>query len=66
MTWQIVFYNRATGNISRKHGYKRRQAAAETLRENGFAEDAGGVWVAEGWLAKIREDNSNEKIRANE
>ena len=57
MTWQIVFYNRDTGNISRKHGYKRRQEAADDLRENGFAEDSGGVWVAENWLAKIREDS---------
>ena len=53
MTWQIVFYSRATGNISRKHGYKRQQEAAEALRKNGFTEDSG-VWVAEGWLAKIR------------
>lgn len=65
MTWQIVFYSRATGNISRKHGYKRQQEAAEALRKNGFTEDSG-VWVAEGWLAKIREDKSNEKIRVNE
>lgn len=62
MTWQIVFYSRVTGDISRKRGYKRRQAAAEALRQNGFAEDASGVWVAENWLAKIREDNGNEKI----
>lgn len=62
MTWQIVFYSRATGNISRKHGYKRRQDAAEALRKNGFTEDSSGVWVAKGWLAKIREDNGNEKI----
>ena len=41
MTWQIVFYNRDTGNISRKHGYKRRQDADEALRENGFAEYSG-------------------------
>lgn len=61
MTWQIVFYNRDTGNISRKHGYKRRQEAAEALRKNGFAEDSG-VWVAERWLAKIREDNQNENV----
>lgn len=65
MTWQIVFYNRDTGNISRKHGYKRWQDAADALRKNGFTEDSG-VWVAEGWLAKIREDKSNEKILANE
>lgn len=62
MTWQIVFYSRVTGDISRKHGYKRRQDAAEALRKNGFAEDSSGVWVADNWLAKIREDNSNEKI----
>lgn len=66
MTWQIVFYNRDTGNISRKHNYKRRQDADDALRKNGFNEDSSGVWVAEGWLAKIREDKSNEKIRANE
>lgn len=57
MTWQIVFYSRVTGDISRKRGYKRRQAAAFDLRENGFAEDSSGVWVAENWLAKIREDS---------
>ena len=57
MTYQIVFYNRTTGNISRKHNYKRRQDAADALRKNGFTEDSSGVWVAEGWLAKIREDN---------
>ena len=62
MTYQIVFYNRTTGNISRKHNYKRRQDAADALRKNGFTEDSSGVWVAEGWLAKIREDNGNEKI----
>lgn len=62
MTWQIVFYNRDTGNISRKHGYKRRQAAAFDLRKNGFTEDSSGVWVTEGWLAKIREDNKNENV----
>lgn len=62
MTWQIVFYSRVTGNISRKHNYKRRQDAADALRKNGFSEDSG-VWVAEGWLAKIREENKNEKIR---
>lgn len=45
MTWQIVFYSRVTGDISRKHGYKRRQDAAEALRKNGFTEDSG-VWVA--------------------
>lgn len=65
MTWQIVFYSRVTGDISRKHGYKRRQEAADALRRNGFTEDSG-VWVLEGWIAKIREDNSNEKIRVNE
>ena len=62
MTYQIVFYNRTTGNISRKHNYKRQLDAAEALRKNGFTEDSSGVWVAEGWLAKIREDNGNEKI----
>ena len=61
MTYQIVFYNRTTGNISRKRNYKRWQDADEALRKNGFAEYSG-VWVAEGWLAKIREDNGNEKI----
>lgn len=40
MTWQIVFYNRDTGNISRKHGYKRWQDAADALRKNGFTEDS--------------------------
>ena len=58
MTWQIVFYNRDTGNISRKHGYKRWQDAADALRKNGFTEDSSGVWVAEGWLAKIREETT--------
>lgn len=62
MIWQIVFYSRVSGGISRKHGYKRRQDAADALRKNGFTEDSSGVWVAEGWLAKIREDNGNEKI----
>ena len=62
MTWQIVFYNRNTGNISRKRGYKSRQDAADALRKNGFAEDVCGVWVAENWLAKIREDNENENV----
>lgn len=47
MTRQIVFYNRVTGDISRKHGYKRRQEAVCDLRKNGFAEDSG-AWVAEG------------------
>lgn len=61
MTWQIAFYNRDTGNISRKRGYKRRQDAADALRKNGFTEDSG-VWVAERWLAKIREDNPNENV----
>lgn len=61
MTWQIVFYNRDTGNISRKRNYKRWQDAADALRKNGFTEDSG-VWVAEGWLAKIREDNENENV----
>lgn len=63
MTWQIVFYNRNTGNISRERGYKSRRAAAFALRQNGFAEDACGVWVAENWLAKIREDNENENVQ---
>lgn len=62
MTRQIVFYNRDTGNISRKHGYKRRQDAAEALLKNGFTEDSSGVWVAYNWLAKIREDNKNENV----
>ena len=62
MTWQIVFYSRVTGDISRKHGYKRQQEAVCDLRENGFSEDSSGVWVADNWLAKIREDNKNEKI----
>ena len=66
MTWQIVFYSRVTGDISRKRNYRRWQDADEALRKNGFTEDSSGVWVAEGWLAKIREDKSNEKIRANE
>ena len=61
MTWQIAFYNLDTGNISRKRGYKRRQDAADALRKNGFTEDSG-VWVAERWLAKIREDNTNENV----
>ena len=55
MTWQIVFYNRDTGNISRKRNYKRWQDAADALRKNGFAEDSG-VWAAPGWFAKVRED----------
>ena len=63
MTWQIAFYNRDTGNISRKRGYKRRQDAADALRKNGFTEDSSGVWVAKGWLAKIREDNENENVQ---
>ena len=63
MTWQIAFYNRDTGNISRKRGYKRRQDAADALRKNGFTEDSSGVWVAMGWLAKIREDNENEHVQ---
>ena len=62
MTWQIVFYNRDTGNISRKHGYKRWQDAADALRKNGFTEYSSEVWVAEGWLAKIR-DNENENVQ---
>ena len=45
-----------TGNISRKHNYKRQLDAVADLRKNGFAENAG-IWVAENWLAKIREDN---------
>lgn len=45
MIWQIVFYSRVSGGISRKHGYKRWQDAADALRKNGFAEDSG-VWVA--------------------
>lgn len=62
MTYQIVFYNRTTGNISRKHNYKRQLDAVADLRKNGFTEDSSGVWVEENWLAKIREDNGNEKI----
>ena len=57
-----MFYSKKTGTISRKHGYKRQQEAVCDLRKNGFSEDSSGVWVAEGWLAKIREDNGNEKI----
>ena len=56
MTYQIVFYNRTTGNISRKHNYKRQLDAVADLRKNGFAENAG-IWTAENWLAKIREDD---------
>lgn len=47
MTWQIAFYNRDTGNISRKRNYKRWQDADEALRKNGFTEDSSGVWVAD-------------------
>lgn len=56
MTYQIVFYNRTTGNISRKHNYKRQPDAVADLRKAGFAEDSG-VWVTDEWLAKVREDN---------
>lgn len=62
MTYKIVFYNRTTGNISRKHNYKRQLDAVADLRKNGFAENAG-IWVAENWLAKIREDNENENVQ---
>lgn len=62
MTYQIVFYNRTTGSISRKHNYKRQLDAVADLRKNGFAENAG-VWVADNWLAKIREDNENENVQ---
>ena len=41
---------------------ERRPLTLEELRKNGFTEDSSGVWVTEGWLAKIREDNGNEKI----
>lgn len=58
MTWQIVFYSRVTGDISRKRGYKRRQAAAFDLRENGFAEDSripvGSGWRKTGWRKSER------------
>lgn len=36
MTYQIVFYNRTTGNISRKRNYKRQLDAVADLRKNGF------------------------------
>lgn len=62
MTYQIVFYNRTTGNISRKHNYKRWLDAVADLRRNGFSEDAG-IWVTDNWLAKIREDNENENVQ---
>ena len=62
MTYQIVFYNRNTGNISRKRNYKRKLDAVADLRKNGFAENAG-IWVADNWLAKIREDNENENVQ---
>lgn len=62
MTYQIVYYNRKTGNISRKCGYKRQLDAVADLRKNGFAENAG-VLVADNWLAKIREDNENENVQ---
>ena len=38
------------------------QDAAEALRKNGFSEDVCGVWVAENWMEKIREDNENENV----
>ena len=62
MTWQIAFYNRDTGNISRKRNYKRWQDADEALRKNGFTENAG-IWASDNWLAKIREDNENENVQ---
>ena len=56
-------YYLTTGNISRKHNrYKRQLDAVADLRKNGFAENAG-IWVAENWLAKIREDNENENVQ---
>ena len=62
MKYQIVYYNRETGNISWKRNYKRQLDAVADLRKSGFAEDRG-IWVAEGWLAKIREDNENENVQ---
>ena len=62
MTYQIVFYNRTTGNISRKHNYKRHLDAVADLRKNGFTENAG-IWASDNWLAKIREDNENENVQ---
>lgn len=61
MKYQIVYYNRETGNISRKRNYKRKLDAVADLRKAGFAENAG-IWVADNWLAKIREDN-NENVQ---
>lgn len=62
MTYQIVFYNRTTGNISRKHNYKRQLDAVADLRKNEFTENAG-IWAADNWLAKIREDTENENVQ---
>ena len=36
--------------------------AVADLRKNGFAENAG-IWVADNWLAKIREDTENENVQ---
>lgn len=62
MAYQIVFYNRTTGNISWKHNYKCQLDAVADLRKNGFAENAG-IWAEDNWLAKIREDNENENVQ---
>ena len=42
--------------------YVHEQDAGADLRKNGFAENAG-IWAAENWLAKIREDNENENVQ---
>ena len=36
--------------------------AVADLRKNGFTENAG-IWVADNWLAKIREDDENENVQ---
>lgn len=53
--WQIVFYSKKTGAISRKRGYKSKRDADAALLKNGFLPH-GEVWTAEGWFAKVRED----------
>ena len=59
--WQIVFYSKKTGTISRKRGYKSKRDADAALLGNGFLPH-GEVWTAEGWFAKVREDK-NERLQ---
>lgn len=40
---------------------ERKPLTLEELRKNGFVENAG-IWMADNWLAKIREDN-NENVQ---